>query len=78
MGVELEIKTCNQGVHVGQRLSLGMYGKGFQGNAVVANRTREIRPSGMKGGLRETWIVGNPIIARTRILPDRLKELLSF
>jgi hypothetical protein len=51
MGVELEIKPFNQGVYVGQHLSLGLYGKGFQGNAVAANRTREIRPSGMRRGL---------------------------
>jgi len=29
MGVELEIKPFNQGVYVGQHLSLGLYGKGF-------------------------------------------------
>lgn len=29
MGVELEIKPFNQGVYVGQPLSLGLYGKGF-------------------------------------------------
>ena len=29
--------------------------EGFQGNAIAANRTREIRPSGMRGGLAETW-----------------------
>jgi hypothetical protein len=29
------------------------------GNAMVANRTREIRPSGMTlGGLAETWAMG--------------------
>ncbi len=26
-----------------------------QGNAIAANRTRENRPSGMRGGLAETW-----------------------
>ncbi len=35
-------------------LSFGLGGKGFWGNAVAANRTREIRPSGMRGGLAET------------------------
>ena len=30
--------------------------EGFQGNAIAANRTREIRPSGMRGGLAETRI----------------------
>ena len=38
-----------QGVYVGQRLSFGTAGKArSQTVAKVANRTREIRPSGMK------------------------------
>ncbi len=51
MGVELEIKPFNQGVYVGQHLSLGLHGKDLQGNAVAANRTRETRLSGMRRGL---------------------------
>jgi hypothetical protein len=50
-GAELLIKPDAQGVHVGQRLSFGAAGKGLQRTvAKVANRTREIRPSGMKTG----------------------------
>ncbi len=42
-----------QGVYVGQRLSFGATGKArLQTVAKVANRTREIRPSGMKTGAR--------------------------
>ena len=42
-----------QGVYVGQRLSFGTAGKArSQTVAKVANRTREIRPSGMKTGAR--------------------------
>jgi len=42
----------------------GVYGRAFQlrdvweglwGHAAAANRTRESRPSGMRGGLTETW-----------------------
>ena len=29
--------------------------EGPSGKAAAANRTREIRPSGMRGGLTETW-----------------------
>jgi hypothetical protein len=40
-----------QGVYVGQHLSFGTAGKArSQTVAKVANRTREIRPSGMKTG----------------------------
>ena len=54
LDVELKIKLFNQGANAGERLSFGLDGKGFQGNAVAANRTREIRLSGMRGGLAET------------------------
>jgi hypothetical protein len=56
------------------------------GKTVAANRTREIRPYGMRGGLAETWAMvelgsrrttervrdGNspPTVARTVFLPD--------
>ncbi len=54
-----------QGVYVGQRLSLGTAGKArSQTVAKVANRTREIRPSGMKTGARGNVTHGgtrNPI-----------------
>jgi len=55
LDVELMIKPYIQGAYAGERLSFGLYEKGFRGNAVAANRTREIRPSGMRGGLTETW-----------------------
>ena len=54
-----------QGVYVGQRLSFGTAGKArSQTVAKVANRTREIRPSGMKTGAQGNVIHGgtrNPI-----------------
>jgi hypothetical protein len=54
-----------QGVYVGQRLSFGAAGKArSQTVAKVANRTREIRPSGMKTGARGNVAHGgtrNPI-----------------
>jgi len=43
-------------VHMNERLSPGMLGKALQGNAAAANRTREIRPYGMRGGPGETWL----------------------
>ena len=50
LDVELMIKPFIQGAYAGERLSFGLDGKGCWGNAVAANRTREIRPSGMRGG----------------------------
>ena len=54
-----------QGVYVGQHLSFGITGKTrSQTVAKVANRTREIRPSGMITGARGNVIYGgtrNPI-----------------
>ncbi len=54
-----------QGVYVGQRLSFGTAGKTqSQTVAKVANRTREIRPSGMKTGAQGNVTHGgtrNPI-----------------
>jgi hypothetical protein len=50
-----------QGVYVGQRLSFGAAGKARSRTvAKVANRTREIRPSGMKTGARGNAIHGEP------------------
>ncbi len=50
-----------QGVYVGQRLSFGTAGKArSQTVAKVANRTREIRPSGMKTGARGNVTHGGP------------------
>ena len=51
LDVELKIKLSNQGANAGERLSFGLNGKGLRGNAIAANRTREIRPSGMRGEL---------------------------
>ncbi len=58
--------------------------EGSSGKAAAANRTREIRLSGMRGGLAETWAMGvglrptgkpvdkppNPKAARAVFLPD--------
>ena len=65
LDVELIIKPCIQGANAGERLSFGMDGKGYRGNAVAANRTREIRPSGMRGGLTETWAMAEIGTRRT-------------
>ncbi len=75
-----------QGVQMDERLSLGRGGKALWGEATAANRTREIRPSGMRGGLAETWARGElgthlaserardgnspPKVIRAAILPD--------
>ncbi len=37
--------------------SFGLNGKVLEGNAIAANRTREIRPSGMRGWLAETLVM---------------------
>ena len=58
LDVELKIKLFNQGANAGERLSFGLKGKGLRGNAIAANQTREIRPSGMRGGLAETLVMG--------------------
>ena len=52
--VESEIKPFDQEAYVGMHLSFVLNGKVLRGNAIAANRTREIRPSGMRGGLAET------------------------
>jgi hypothetical protein len=50
-----------QGVYVCQRLSFGAAGKApSQTVAKVANRTREIRPSGMRSGARGNVVHGGP------------------
>ena len=53
---------------MGVHLSLRALWEGFWGDnacrSLTANRTREIRPSGMRGGLTETWSYGgtrNPL-----------------
>jgi len=45
------------GVYVGKHLSFDCIRKVVRGNAMVANRTREIRPSGMKRGAYGLWLV---------------------
>ena len=57
LDVELKINRFNQGVNAGKRLSFGLNRKGLWGNAIAANRIREIRPSGMRGGLAETLVM---------------------
>ena len=62
--------------------------EGPTGKAAAANRTREIRPSGMRGGLVETWSMAelgthgaieraptghsSPTDARATLLPDNI------
>ncbi len=60
--VERWSKPVAQGVYVGQRLSLGTAGKArSQTVAKVANRIREIRPSGMKTGARGNVTYGGTV-----------------
>ena len=66
LDVELIIKPFNQGTNAGKRLSFVWNGKGCQGNAVAANRTREIRPSGMRGWLAETWAMERAVKVEKR------------
>jgi len=47
---EPDSKPVMPGAYVGKHLIFGTPGKAVGGQAIVANRTREIRPSGMKGG----------------------------
>jgi len=89
--VEFEIKPFKQGAYVGKHLSFGLNGKALEGKAIAANRAREIRPSGMRGGLAETWAMGvglrptgkpvdeppNPKAARAVFLPDLRINLRS-
>jgi hypothetical protein len=70
--VEFEIKLLNQGAYVGEHLSFGLNGKVLRGNAIAANRTREIRPSGMRGGLAETLAKAE----RAVFLPDIISVVL--
>src|ERR1700724_4248100 len=44
------------GAYANQRLTPAAAGKTHGGQAKVPNRTREIRPSGIIGGPRETWL----------------------
>ena len=47
-------QTTDVGAYANQRLNLAEEGKAYDGYAKVSNRTREIWPSGIIGGLRET------------------------
>jgi len=47
---ESDSKPVMPGEYVGKHLIFGTPGKAVGGHAIVANRTREIRPSGMKRG----------------------------
>ena len=59
-------KPCERGVYVCQRLSFHSHGKArIQQDGVQSrgqNRTREIRPSGIVGGLQETWLLVGIIV----------------
>jgi hypothetical protein len=74
----------------GQALEPRAVWEGPSGKAAAANRTREIRPSGMRGGLTETWSMAElgthgaierappghspPTDARAVFLPDGLRS----
>jgi len=62
------IKPAAQGVYASQRLSFGAAGKGLRGTVTkVANRTREIRPSGMKTGASGNVTMGAGLRAATKV-----------
>jgi hypothetical protein len=48
-------KLGEDGVHAGRHLSLAPFRQTTEGLHQGQNRTREIRPSGIAGGLVETW-----------------------
>ena len=52
-------KPFEGGAYANQRLNLGANGKAHGRKAKASNRTREIRPSGIIGGPRKTWLWRN-------------------
>ena len=67
--VESWIKPAEQGVYVSRRLSLGAVGKGpRQTLTKVANRTREIRLSGMKTGASGNVTMGVGMRPMTKVM----------
>ncbi len=61
-------KPAAQGAYASQRLSFGAAGKGLRGPVTkVANRTREIRPSGMKTGASENVTMGAGLRPATKV-----------
>jgi hypothetical protein len=56
-----------QGVHVSRHLSFGRLRKAIREYAMVANRTREIRPSGMTPGACGNVDYGSRIEAQGEI-----------
>ena len=60
-------KLIWQGVYVSRHFSFSRLGKAIRGNAMVANRTREIRPSGMTPGACENVNYGSRIEAHKEI-----------
>jgi len=55
-----------------------MKGKVLWGNAVAANRTREIRPSGMRGGLAETQMMDKTAKFTPKSLVRRISTRQKF
>ena len=57
------VRSCEQTIRVGayayQRLNLVAKGKAHRRDAKTSNRTWEIRPSGIIGGPRKTWLWRN-------------------
>jgi len=60
-------KSVVPGVYVSRHLSFSATGKAARGHAVVANRTREIRPSGMTPGACGNVNYGSRIEAHKEI-----------
>ena len=55
----------------GQRLSFAHAGKAIEEASQGQNRTREIRPSGIAGGLTETWAMEKAKRARKAETPKQ-------
>ena len=54
MKIEPNSKLKERGVYINPYLSFHAFRKAVRGNSQGQNRTREIRPSGIVGGLAET------------------------
>ena len=69
--VEPDSKLHELGMNVNERLSFRHVGKAVRGYAMTANRNREIRLSGMIGGLAETWAMVKAIRAHQAETPKQ-------
>ena len=76
--VEPDSKLHELGVNVNEHLSFRHVGKAVRGYAMTANRNREIRLSGMIGGLAETWAMVKAIRAHQAETPKQTSFYLML